>query len=219
MDGEFHEQFGHCQSSSNPSSGSNLQLVGDRDQTGLGQNGEWKNWGFCLMFRTFLKSFLILFLCIGLAFLLPHCAKKPREFVNAPEFTLRTIGDEEISLSSLRGKVVLLDFWATWCGPCRESIPHLAQLHREYQNKGFVLIGMSMDKQVSGDTMRHFIKSMDIPYPIIITPEKVANQYGVTALPTTVFIDKKGRLRGKIVGFNSSIARQMESTIAELASE
>jgi thioredoxin-related protein len=77
---------------------------------------------------------------------------------------------------------------------------------------------MNMDK---GDTgiVRHFVKSMDIPYPVIITPEDVARNYGVSALPTTILIDKEGKIREKIVGFNSSIARQLAAKVGELTSE
>lgn len=118
----------------------------------------------------------------------------------------------------MRGKVILLDFWATWCGPCRESIPHLIQLYKTYQKNGFEVIGMSMDK---GDieVVRNFVRAMEIPYSIVITPDEVARKYKVTAIPTTFFIDKKGILRERITGFNSTIAQQMTSKTVELTSE
>ncbi|MDI7260667.1 MAG: TlpA disulfide reductase family protein [Thermodesulfobacteriota bacterium] len=165
----------------------------------------------------FLSLFLIL--CLASAISLPHCARKPKESASAPDFTLKTLEDQEISLSGLRGKVVLLDFWATWCGPCRESIPHLIQLYRSYQEEGFELIGMSLDKKEEADKVRHFVRSMDIPYPIILAPEDVSKNYGITGLPTTILIDKEGRIRDKIVGFNSSIAQQIAARVAELTSE
>lgn len=170
------------------------------------------------MGRRFHKLFVTLSLCLALAFLLPHCAKKGKESASAPDFTLKTLEGKEITLSGLKGKVVLLDFWATWCGPCRESIPHLVQLHKTYQDKGFEVIGMSMDKG-EGETLRHFVKSMDIPYTIILTPEDVARNYGVTALPTTLFIDKEGKVRKKIIGFNATIAKEMAAKVADLTAE
>jgi len=131
---------------------------------------------------------------------------------------LKTLDDQEMTLSALKGKVVLLDFWATWCGPCKESIPHLTQIYKSYHDKGFEVIGMSMDR---GDvnTVRNFVKSIDIPYPIIITPDEVARKYAITGLPTTFLIDREGKVREKMVGFNTTIAQQMVSKVSELLSE
>jgi thiol-disulfide isomerase/thioredoxin len=169
--------------------------------------------------RPFLKSFLILCLCLGWAFLLSHCAKekKPSSAL-APDFTLKTLDGQEIALSQLKGKVVLLDFWATWCGPCRESIPHLIQLYKTYRENGFEMIGMSLDKG-DADVVRNFAKSMDIPYPIVIAPEEVVRNYRVTSIPTTFFIDKEGKIRERITGFNSIISQQMTAKITDLTSE
>jgi thiol-disulfide isomerase/thioredoxin len=164
-----------------------------------------------------LKLLAILCLCAGLLSL-PQCAKKSKESGAALDFTLKTLEGEEMTLTSLKGKVVLLDFWATWCGPCREAIPHLVALHKRYREKGLVVIGMSADKG-EGDVVRRFVKSMDIPYPIMIAPEEVMRDYGVTALPTTVFIDREGRIREKIIGFNSMIGKQMVERAEDLTSE
>lgn len=172
------------------------------------------------MKRPFLTSILILCLCISWVFLLPHCTKEGKlpSAASAPDFTLKTLDNREITLSELKGKAILLDFWATWCGPCRESIPHLIQLYKTYQEKGLEVIGMNMDRG-DIDTVRHFVKSVDIPYPILITTEDVVRDYGVIGLPTTIFIDKTGKIREKIPGFNSSIARQMAAKAEELVSE
>jgi len=164
-------------------------------------------------------SFLIVCVCILWLFFLPHCAKEKKSSPGlAPDFTLKTIDGQEITLSKLKGKVVLLDFWATWCGPCRESIPHLIQLYKAYRENGFEMIGISLDK---GDAavVRNFARSVDIPYPIVVATEEVARDYRVTSIPTTFFIDKEGKIREKISGFNSMIAQQMNSKIADLTSE
>ncbi len=171
------------------------------------------------MKRTRFISFLIVYVCISWLFLLPHCAKEKKSSPGlAPDFTLKTIDGQEITLSKLKGKVVLLDFWATWCGPCRESIPHLIQLYKAYRENGFEMIGISLDK---GDAavVGNFAKSMDIPYPIVMATEEVARDYRVTSIPTTFFIDKEGKIREKIPGFNSTIAQQMNSKIADLTAE
>jgi len=136
----------------------------------------------------------------------------------APDFTLRTLDGQELTLSKLRGEVILLDFWATWCSPCRESIPHLIQLYKTYQKKGFEVIGMNMDKR-DMETVRQFAMSLNIPYPVVITLEKVERDYGVTGLPSTIIIDKKGRIREKIRGFTSEIAKQMTTTVLDLLAE
>jgi thiol-disulfide isomerase/thioredoxin len=164
--------------------------------------------------------FLILSLCMGLVFLFPHCGKERKEYTSplAPDFTLRSLSGQEVTLSKMKGEVVLLDFWATWCSPCRESIPHLIQLYKTYQKKGLVLIGVNMDRG-NIDNVRHFITSMDIPYPIVITSSDVERNYGVTSLPTTILIDKKGRIRQNIRGFTSEIAKQMTTKVQDLISE
>jgi len=158
-------------------------------------------------------------LCLTLCFLLPRCVKKPDVPSSAPDFTLKTVHGQEIILSSLKGKVILLDFWATWCGPCKESIPHLIHLYRNYRDKGFELIGMSMDKADQIELVRRFIGSMEIPYPVIITPEEVAKNYKVTGFPTTILIDRQGKVREKIIGFNNGIAKQLVAKVEELTSE
>jgi thiol-disulfide isomerase/thioredoxin len=172
------------------------------------------------MRRSFWKCFSIVCLSVFCVFLFSHCAKEGKSPAgsSSPDFTLKTLEGREITLSGLKGKVILLDFWATWCAPCRESIPHLVQLHQTYQEKGFQVIGMNMDK---GDieTVRRFVKSMDIPYPITVTPDDVSRSYGVTGLPTAVLIDKTGRIRQKILGFSSQISKQMTATVAALISE
>jgi thiol-disulfide isomerase/thioredoxin len=161
-----------------------------------------------------LCTWLVIFsFCIGGVFLLPHCSKEEKQssLGLAPDFSLKTIDGREITLSQLKGKVVLLDFWATWCGPCRESIPHLVQLYKKYRENGFELVGMNLDK---GDVeiVRRFIMSMDIPYPVVSAPEEVVRSYRVTGIPATFLIDKE-------VGFSSPIARQLTTRVADLTSE
>jgi thiol-disulfide isomerase/thioredoxin len=167
--------------------------------------------------RSFFGGLFLFSLCFALAFL-PHCGKKMKESGSAPDFTLKTLEDQEMALSSLKGKVVILDFWATWCGPCREAIPHLVKLQKNYQDKGLIVIGMNVDKGEK-DVVRRFVKAMEIPYPILLTPEEVVRSYGVSALPTSVLIDKEGRIREKVAGFNSSIAKHLAERVSELTSE
>jgi len=161
---------------------------------------------------------LIFPVCLGLIFLLSQCTKEEKSPSLAPEFSLKTLVGEEISLAKNKGKILLIDFWATWCGPCRESIPHLVHLYKTFRGQGLEVVGLSMDK---GDpkTVEQFVRSLDIPYPIAIAPDDIARAYGVNGLPTTILIDKEGKIREKIVGFNTTIAKKIESRVAELTSE
>ncbi len=156
---------------------------------------------------------------VGLLLLLPGCPQKTGDLAQAPDFSLKTLNGQEITLSGLRGKVILLDFWATWCGPCKESIPHLAQLYRNQRERGFELIGMSKDRLEDIEMVRRFVTSMEIPYPIVITPDEVARKYRVTGLPTAILIDRRGTIRERIVGFNRAIGQQIESKVGELIAE
>ncbi|MGB9627175.1 MAG: peroxiredoxin family protein [Thermodesulfobacteriota bacterium] len=135
----------------------------------------------------------------------------------APDFTLSTLDGGEITLSKLKGKPILLDFWATWCAPCRDSIPHLISLYNTYQDKGAEVIGISMDKGEI-EKVKNFVRSLNIPYPIVIASAEVIQKYRVTNLPTTFFIDKEGKIHEKIVGFNPKIAQRMRALMEELSS-
>lgn len=167
----------------------------------------------------FIKRILVLGLCIGGFFLLFQCGgdkKSPTGL--APDFTLKTLDGQQITLSQLKGKTVLLDFWATWCGPCRESIPHLVQLYNNYRENGFELIGMDVGES-DLEAVRRFVKSMDIPYPIVVTPDDVAKRYRVSGIPATILIDREGNIRERIAGFNNTIAQELTRKVAELTSE
>ena len=160
---------------------------------------------------------MVLCLCHGLAFILPQCARE-KGLKTAPDFTLTSSNGEKITLSDLRGKTIFIDFWATWCAPCRESIPHLVDLYKTYHDKGFVIIGVSVDRG-DPDLVRRFATSLDIPYPIVIAHGELEKQYGVTALPTGFLVDKDGMIREKFLGFSPSIARQLDAKVAALTSE
>jgi len=169
------------------------------------------------MKKPFLKWLILLILCGALSFL-PHCGKEVKESGLAPDFSLKTLEGHEMTLASLKGKVVLIDFWATWCGPCRESIPHLVDLYKTNRERGFEVIGVSVDKGET-EVVRRFSKAMNIPYPILIASEAVTRSYGVTALPTTILIDREGNIQERVIGFNSKIAKELAAKVKELTSE
>lgn len=117
----------------------------------------------------------------------------------APEWTAEDLEGKARSLSELRGKVVLLDFWATWCAPCRAEIPEYIALQAKHAADGLVVVGMSLDT-LPAEAVRAFVRKAGINYPVILTDGEIAATYGVQVLPTTVLIDREGRVRHRKEG-------------------
>src|SRR5664279_4017995 len=118
----------------------------------------------------------------------------------APDFTLASTGDKNIKLSDYRGKVVILDFWATWCPPCRRGIPDLIEIQKEYGND-VVVIGISMDTDSKSDVVP-FIKQMGVKYHIAYADAGVVQAYGgVESIPTSFVIDKNGNIVDNHIGW------------------
>jgi peroxiredoxin len=148
-----------------------------------------------------------------LALSLASCDTKPGTGVKgkATDFSLKDLNGNDVRLSDFRGKVVMLDFWATWCPPCVNAIPELAALHEKYNAKGFEIIGASMDHSVR-DT-KEFVSEHHVPYTIVMSTDKVEKQYGVTTIPVTFLIDKTGKVVKKHLGFAPGIGEQIEKEI------
>ena len=124
----------------------------------------------------------------------------------APEFSLPDLSGRMISLEEHRGSVVILDFWATWCPPCRMSIPELVKLQEKYGETGLVILGLSMDnpRQVTDEKLQAFKEKNNINYIILRVNEKVIKDYFKTtsvSIPTMFVIDREGKIRDKLVGF------------------
>ena len=117
----------------------------------------------------------------------------------APEFKLVSTKGEKISLSKYKGKVVIIDFWATWCGPCRKGIPDLIELQKEF-GKDIVVIGISLDTGTK-EAVIPFMQKMGINYPVLYGTYEITQQYGgVEGIPTSFVINKKGEIVDKYVG-------------------
>ncbi len=126
---------------------------------------------------------------------------KKTAFKQAPEFSLKDEKGVERKLSDFKGSVVIIDFWATWCPPCREEIPHFVELYDQYKEQGLEIIGVSMD-QSPGRVLPGFIKKYDINYTILFGEDKVYDLYGgISAIPTTFIVDKEGNIVRKYIGY------------------
>jgi cytochrome c biogenesis protein CcmG/thiol:disulfide interchange protein DsbE len=126
--------------------------------------------------------------------------------VMAYNFTLPTSDGKQLKLSDYKGKVVIIDFWATWCPPCRKGIPDLVELKKKYGSKGVEIIGVSVDQETKPDVVP-FIKEYGINYPIVYGNTSVYQQYGgIRAIPTSFIIDKEGKVVASYEGLISKAA-------------
>ncbi len=161
---------------------------------------------------------LVLFFVLSLA--LSGCGDsntKTKVPKTAPDFTLTTLDGQTITRDGLKGKVVLLDFWATWCPPCRAAIPHLVKLYNEYKDEGLVVVGISLDKGEKKDVV-DFVERNQIPYPISIAPDNpiVKDMGNISSLPTLIMLDRKAEISFKVIGYNQEIGEKLESRLKEL---
>lgn len=147
-------------------------------------------------------------------FLVAGCAKGNAIEVGgkAPDFTLKDINGKQVSLSEFKGKGVILDFFASWCPPCRQEVPDFVKLQDTYASKGFTVIGVSL---VNLKESKDFAQEMGINYPVLIDDGKVSNAYGpVRSIPTTYVIDKDGKVVKMYIGFRPK--EVFENDIQEL---
>ena len=120
----------------------------------------------------------------------------------APDFELPTLDGKNLKLSDFRGKAVLLNFWATYCGPCKIEMPWFVELQKEYGPQGFQIVGVAND-DASTEDIAKFAKEMGINYPILIGKDSVSDSYNISVLPTTFFLDRDGKLIAREFGLQS----------------
>jgi peroxiredoxin len=136
----------------------------------------------------------------------------------APDFTLPAVGGANLRLQEQRGRVVLVNFWATWCGPCRVEMPHLNRLYEKYRAAGFVLLGVNIDDEPR--KAADLAAKLGLRFPVLLDSEKkVSRLYDLSAMPSTVLIDRDGRVRYIHRGYRDGYEDIYEKQIRELLKE
>ncbi len=163
-----------------------------------------------------------IFVIIAIAFFIisaVSCKKKEVEVSPpsggdiAPDFTLKDINGNTISLADYKGKVIIVEFWATWCPPCKELTPVLAELYERYKNRGFIILSLASDDE---DAVKSFAKKYEIPYPVLLADNETVRQYGVSSIPIGFTINKEGRVVNRHIGNTPGIMQELASEIERL---
>ncbi len=136
----------------------------------------------------------------------------------APDFVLKSASGQNIRLSELKGKVVMLNFWATWCGPCAEEIPHLNKLHESLDSYDFELLGINLDEDQA--KALHLARKLDVNFPVLFDDEKnVSKSFSIDAMPTTIIIDRSGKIRHVNRGYKKGYIERYYRQIQALRRE
>ena len=136
----------------------------------------------------------------------------------APAFALERRGGGKVALADLKGQVVLINFWATWCGPCRKEMPLLDQLQKKYAPLGFTLLGVNVEED--GRLFDAFLKDVPVSFPILLDPANgVSKLYNVEAMPSTVIVDRKGNVRYVHQGYQPGDEQKYQDMIRALVRE
>ncbi len=135
------------------------------------------------------------------------CEKKPERKKTpegyAPDFTLQDLDGNSVSLADFRGKVVMIEFWATWCPPCKDSVPELNELHEKYRDSSLVFLSISIDDDL--EHLKSWVEKNNVKFPVLFDDRKVNQDFGIFTIPTAVLVDKDGKLIKTHVGYAPGI--------------
>ncbi|MFH1336433.1 MAG: TlpA disulfide reductase family protein [Candidatus Zixiibacteriota bacterium] len=145
--------------------------------------------------------------------------ESPEEGFTAPGFTLQNLNGSPVNLSDFRGRVVLLNFWASWCGPCKKEIPALKRLYQVRKSPDFEILAVSLDR-TAGDKVASFVSANLMEFPILLNPDgDIGGRYWVRGIPTSFLLDKTGIIKWKVVGGREWDGAEVLSRIDQLLSE
>jgi len=141
--------------------------------------------------------------------------EKPEKALRAPDFTLQDLSGKRLSLNDLKGKVVFLNFWATWCIPCRAEMPQMEKLHREFKSEGLEVVAVNFREDQQ--TIKKFVAELGLTFRILLDPDGVvSNEYGAWSLPLSYFVDRKGIFIGKVNGDRPWDGKEARAVVQEL---
>ena len=136
----------------------------------------------------------------------------------APDFTLKSLSGENLKLSELRGQVVLVNFWASWCGPCRQEMPLLDEMYQRYQKLGFTILGVNVEQDAAA--AQAMLKEHPVQFPVLFDPQSTASKlYNLNAMPTTVLVDRSGNVRYLHQGYMPGYEQTYQQQVSELLRE
>ncbi len=136
----------------------------------------------------------------------------------APDFTLKSMEGSNLRLSEYRGQVVMLNFWASWCGPCRQEMPLLDEIYQRYSKAGFVLFGVNVENNI--ELVQQTLQDIPVTFPVLLDDEgKVSKLYDISAMPSTYLIDRNGQMRYLHKGYKPGYENDYRKQIRELIRE
>lgn len=136
----------------------------------------------------------------------------------APDFTLKSLSGENLKLSEMRGEVIMINFWASWCGPCRQEMPILEKIYQKYQPLGFTLLGVNVEEDIND--AKNYLKDVQVSFPILFdNTNKVSQLYEIIAMPSTILIDRDGNMRFLHQGYQPGVEDEYVNYIKTLLRE
>jgi len=165
-----------------------------------------------------MKKIITSFVFASVVMLLSGVANASPISGQAPNFTLKSNTGKNLKLSEFRGQVVMINFWASWCAPCRQEMPLLEDLYKKYKRLGFTILGVNVEENSA--PARKLLKNIRVSFPILFdTKNKVSKLYNVSAMPSTILVDRNGKMRflhkGYKPGYEAEYQKQVRSLVRE----